>query len=133
MSDVINGTVIVDVMPQIYYLAVNFRQNQEYELSLMLDDPDSHQLTERIRRLNNKGLILRKFQQKILDCVNQYCSIFDDDDLVQSVINNTTDEFFNVVIAIFDSFDNNFPHLTLLSIMPVDMEGTCAFVIKPKD
>lgn len=132
MTELIKGTMIVDLMPQMHYLAVNFRQQLEYELQLLVDDPDSGDLPDRIRRLNNKGLILRKFQQKILDCVNNYHSIFDDDDLVESVINNNMDETFAAVIAMIGNFDETFPHLELLSIVPVDMDGNTGFIIKPK-
>lgn len=136
-------------------IARNFKQLKEDVANNLVDDPgDTFRF--KLMRLNDKGFMLRQFQEHIKGLVDAYHIILDDDELIQALANVTDahddlkreystwkgddeimpDEEFNIadpdllnLIEWIKEFEGNEPWCTVLSVVPVDLQGTVAAIV----
>lgn len=120
--------VLSDVL-KMQHLAANFKQSKEELISHGLDIPQS---TELLERFNDRGWFLRKFQREVIRYVDSYNNVFEDDDVVEELINGQADSELMTVIDVVKEFEDSCPTLKVASLIPFDFEGTVGFVVTEK-
>lgn len=137
---------------QFEQIARNFKQAKEDSAVSESDDPNSP-LRLNLARLNDKGFMLRQFQHHIKELVDAYHIVLCDDELIEALSKiddlrqeyskwvgddeimddsefNITDPDFLAVIDWIKEFEGKEPWCTVLAVVPVDMDGTVAAIVK---
>lgn len=112
-------------------MATNFLQQKEEELEIIKDTPHAGIYEDSVR-LFNKGMALREFQHHVNSLVSDYHRIMDDDDLIEAIANGTIDSDLDSIIKLVQSIEDVYDWGHVLSIIPVDWNGTIGAVITHK-
>lgn len=126
-----NFLIIIPDQEHLVQMANNFRQQKEEELAHLKDSPHQAIYLDMIR-LNDKGMILRNFQEHVVLLVNAYHRVMDDDDLIESIAAGTIDPDLDAVIKLIAHIEQQEPWGMVLSLIPVDMNGTVGAIITKK-
>ncbi|ABY62913.1 hypothetical protein ST201phi2-1p080 [Pseudomonas phage 201phi2-1] len=126
-----NFLITMDAQEHIARMATNFRQKQEEELNLLKDSPNQATYLDMLR-LNDRGLALRGLQEYVLLLINEYHRVMDDDDLIESIADGTIDPDLDAVIKTIASIEEAEPWAQVLSIVPLDFNGTIGAVVTNK-
>lgn len=126
-----NFLIIIPDQEHLVQMATNFRQQKEEELALMKDSPNQAIYLDMVR-LNNKGMILRNFQEYVVLLVNAYHRVMDDDELIEDIADGSIDPDLDAIIKLIAHIEQQEPWGMVLSLIPVDMNGTVGAIITKK-
>lgn len=126
-----NFLIIIPDQEHLVQMATNFRQQKEEELALMKDSPHQAIYLDTVR-LNNKGMILRNFQEYVVLLVNSYHRVMDDDELIEAIADGSIDPDLDAIIKLIAHIEEAEPWGEVLSLIPVDMKGTVGAIITKK-
>jgi len=121
----------MDAQEHIAQMATNFRQKQEEELNLLKDSPNQAIYLDMLR-LNDRGLALRGLQEYVLLLINAYHRVMDDDDLIEAIADGTICPDLDAVIKTIAAIEESEPWARVLSIVPLDFNGTVGVVVTNK-
>lgn len=126
-----NFLITMDGHEHIARMAANFKQHKEDELNLMKDSPHEALYLDMVR-LNDRGLILRSFQEYVLQLTSAYHRVMDDDDLIEAIASGSIDPDMDAVIKTITTIEAAEPWARVLSLIPINFDGGVSAVITKK-
>lgn len=113
---------------ELEHMATNFKQQKNEAVELLRDSPQQDTYLDMIR-LNNLGMVLREFQEYVLSLINSYHRVMDDDELIEAIADGSADPDLLAVIALITKVEESESQTKVLSIIPIDFNGTMAVVL----
>lgn len=95
--------------------------------------PNSSDVITAVDAIISGGLDVRTFQKHVIETYNAYKMAMHDDDLVQDLIDGVEDADIHDVIEMIKEFKTDTMNdFDVISIIPIDLKGTMAFLIRSK-